>query len=80
MVYKPHIGNGFLMCDTIFLAYLLHIDMTPMYMMYDTIFLAYLRHVRSSNMCDTYKRFQLCRMVGSLEFCQFDSISYPEVS
>ena len=62
MVYKPHIGNGFFMCDTIFLAYLLHIDMAPMC---DTIFLVYMRHCRSSNMCDTYKRFQLCR--GCLE-------------
>ena len=26
----------------------------------DTIFVAYMRHFRSSNMCDTYKRFQLC--------------------
>ena len=58
MVYKPHIGNGFLMCDTIFLAYLLYIDMTPMC---DTIFVAYVQHFRSSNMSDTYKRFQLCR-------------------
>ena len=57
MVYKPHMGNGFFMCDTIFLAYLLHIDMTPMC---DTIFVAYMQHFRSSNMCDIYKRFQLC--------------------
>ena len=57
MVYKPHMGNGFFMCDTIFLAYLLHIDMAPKC---DTIFVAYMRHFRSSNMCDIYKRFQLC--------------------
>ncbi len=42
MVYKPHIDNGFLMCDTIFLAYLLHIDMIPMC---DTIFVAYKQHL-----------------------------------
>ncbi len=42
MVYKLHIDNGFLMCNTIFLAYLLHIDMIPMC---DTIFVAYKQHL-----------------------------------
>ncbi len=42
MVYKPHRGNGFLMCDTIFLAYMLHMDMMTIC---DTIFLAYMRHL-----------------------------------